>query len=250
MSCCNEKLKDSDLVDISHIDDLCMFNSNVNAFLDLTRNKGNIIDCCKTSRFLIRYEEMPNNKFLLTFEDSVLKFVDFIELEKHDKDETIDSSFKRLIRVIDIKEDSRIQEQLGRVVADLTWATSSKLRFRKKVNGSSIFELKDGIHLVMDLTYKDQPLREDVTYITNIERVTFLSSINSLPMVNLFNMLQNRLGFKIENIEKYGTNEESFNVSMHMPLNEFSELNLMFNFVSEIDRALSAKVPQVEIACI
>lgn len=235
MSCCNSKVKVSDLVDLSFIDDFCDFNEQTKEFLELAKKNSCEVSCCNKDKYVIRFQKLNDLKVLFTFEDKESGTVDFIDATLINNSDSVESLFKRLVQVNQIKQDSTLAMNL----IGYLLSKPNNIKLDKNNKGFNIVEISDYPKVILGLEFETITKESADPILSKVEYRSFTNDLTDLGLQGIFNVLNKELKFMPTKIEKFGTNDESFNVTMTVNLDELTNLNLKVFYLNQIDKDLS-----------
>lgn len=236
MSCCNMRLKTSDLIDLNDIQDFCKFNEQTETFLNLNNKDNGFVDCCNPNKYIIRYELLNDLKVILTFEDTETGNVHFIETELANEDESIEVLFKRLIQVNEIIQDERLDVNFRTLKLALGEDYPSPVRLQDSNMSRVIYTTKEQHVTLFTFNYKVESVDEqDLQSLSKIEYNNFIKEIGKVETLNILRTLTKDLRFAPYEMYFEGTTDKSFTIRMFKNLNDNFRLLLDIHYVNSSD---------------
>lgn len=249
MSCCNSKVKVSDLIDLSFIDDFCKFNEQTKKFVELNRKSSDLVDCCNSDRYVVRFERLKNLKVMLTFEDTETGNVDFIETELVNESESIETLFKRLVRVNEITHDESLDlafrnfkvglVQTPEVPIRLQESKLAKVIYRSSIRHSTVAAIK----FTVDLDTEDLPV------LSRREYNRFIRTLDVPRFLPILTILTRDLNFIPYALVHKGINGQSFTISYVYHMEDDTRLLADVEYVHPEDSDWGVKLSENLLSC-
>lgn len=248
MSCCNEKIKDSDLIDLSFITDSCQFN-------DLTRNTLDVLNvdvsssaCCSLERFVVRFEELSNDRVMFTYEDTEKGTVDFVETVKVNPEQSVESLFKQLTDVNALIRAKVLKAQLE-ICTDHLAPLDHTTRLMEHSEGYIIVRLKPTLGTELDLKFETVKYDLEPSYMTGDDfDLQVMSRIPAGPLSTLMGTIR-LLGFNAVGVEAFGSRNRSLKVHFAKTINEHVLLQLTVTVVNRSDQNLINTFKDYTVSC-
>lgn len=248
MSCCNEKIKDSDLIDLSFVTDSCRFN-------DLTRNTLDVLNvsvansaCCSLERFVVRFEELSNDRVMFTYEDTEKGTVDFVEAVKAIPEQSVESLFKQLTEVNALIRAKLLKAQLE-ICTDHLIQADRVTRLVEHSEGYRIVRLKPTLGTELDLKFETIKHDLDPSYMSeNDFQLQVISRLPTGPLSTLMGVIRT-LGFNAVGVEVFGSRNRSLKIHFVKAINDHALLQLTVTVVNRSDQNLINTFKDYTVSC-
>lgn len=244
MSCCNEKIKDSDLIDLSFVEDPCTFNDVIRNFLDVQDVQADASVCCDLKRFIVRFEELSDDRVLYTFEDTEKRTVDFVVSRKINSEQSAEDLFKQLTAINSIVRSERIQTEIKRVcIGD----GLNEYRYTENVSGYRLIQKNNPLSLLASLSFNTVE-KENHPDIPETVVYRYLETRDGLILKPIVTVLL-AMEFKAVKVETFGHLDKTTKFTFIKKIDEHVDLQLDFTHVSSFDREHIDVLNEYKVIC-
>lgn len=234
MSCCNKKTITSDILDLSDLQNPCMLNSTMQQFLSNRDTSVEDFRCCNGFDSIVRYEVLSDNHILFTIENKITNEVEFLRIPRIDPEESVETTFKRLVWQIEFTYDRQLEIRLRQFCINYTNFNDNLM---------TLMYAKDGLYLV---TSKDNKLIKSFSIKTNIVAIDeyeqyplpvnvvnqFVRSYDQINLSPTMIHIWHQLGFQCKSINRASYDLSSFKTEWFKQIDDYSVMVLNIEYLN------------------